>query len=309
MSKFTTFLLPLLLLSTSIFAQKQLVWGQDEKYPLYTDLDSHKVAAQIKHQTFGHFHPEHNLEFRAYLQPYAEKGDPLAEYLYAQTYDLFPFGLGTKEDAVIALDYYHRAAAHDYADAEIMLYGIYHYSFMGVMPNPLKAMYHLRRAIVFGDKGNKSDMLRRLAGAFDGDGATGINPEFPVVQFNVDSTIFYLEEALRFEPDDSWTLDFLASVYAKQGNYDKAAAMYLQSDNTATNIKVAEWYIRGEKVNKDVAKGLQILHGACETVTNMKQQYMGVQHPVHFLNYLYKCEGLVTKEQVGKYWEEHFMCP
>ncbi len=310
MSKTIVFLISLLLLSNGLWAQQQLVWGQDEKYPLYTDLDSSKVAHYIGGQSFGHFHEEDNLAFREYLAPFVKKGDPMAEYLYAQTYDLFPYGLGTPADAEVALKYYKKAAAHNYADAEIMLFGIYRYAFMGVAANPQQAKYHLHRAIEFGDTGNKASMLERMAGAFyASDGETGVNADFPVFTYNTDSTIYYLNEVLKYEPDNTWALDFLGSIYEKKEQYVDAAAIYLQSDNINSKIMVAEWYIRGEKLDKDIDKGLTMLFETGEIVQNMEQQFMGVRHPIHLLNHLYECDGLLTKKQIGKFWMEHFHCP
>ena len=194
------------------------------------------------------------------------------------------------------------------ADAEFDLFGTYRYGFMKVPIDYDKALDYMYRVLLHGDAKNKFNMARFLAGAFySNKWQKGINKDFPVITYNLDSTEYYVRLALELKPNDSNNLVFLGSIYAEKGNYPDAINCYLQSDNISFHIKAAEWMIKGEGIEKDVERGLQIFYDSIEKV-NKITSYMST-HPRIPLNKLYYCDQVLTKEQLKDYLYPYFDCP
>ena len=302
------FLLPILFL-TNLAIGQILLTEQHEKYPLYTQLDSQTMAPYQNLFDFGKFNMDTCLAFREIIKPFADQNDPLALYLYGKSYDLFPFGLGDSTSALIALDYYNKSAEQNYVLAHFILYGTYRYSFMNVPKDPEKSVKALRNVLKYGNNSIKANGFRQMAGLFYGKDTSALHhPDFTNITYNIDSTIYYLNQSLELEPNDTWSLDYLGYLYTTQKLYDTASTYYLRSDNIQSKLKVAQWLIKGTFIEKDVDRGLEIIYQAIEALKDEKG-YMGAVHPLFLINYLHHCEKIISKEQVGPHFQETFICP
>ena len=136
--------------------------------------------------------------------------------------------------------------------------------------------------------------------------------ELTTIKPNKDSVLHYLEQALVYSPNDTWVLDYAGGTYEEMGNYEKAIAYLLRSDNEQSHIKVARWYMEGTQVKKDVNRALQILYKAADTVIKLYgkdlEGYMGGRNPLHVLNDWYSCKKWITREQLGNYFDPNWMC-
>ena len=274
----------LLLWVLSSFAQKVLIDSQSEDFPLYTELDSSLLAPYNGLFRFGAFDMVKCIRFRQFLEPYVLKEDPQALYLYARSFDLFEFGLGDLESAKIALKYYKKAETKGYSIAALDLAGVYRYNFMNLGDNNKeRANTYLSRAIKHGNNSIKVKAMKQILVNFK-----DIQP---------DSTIYYLEKIIRLAPHDTWSIDYLASLYEKKGDYQKAAQFLRQSNNINSQLKLAEWLIEGKNIKQDIEQGLHIIYTMYDKIST-KDSYMGSKNPVLILCKYYRCQKLITKEQL-----------
>lgn len=287
--------------------------GQDKDFPIETLLDTNQLNTYKHVFNFETFKKKDVIQLRQFLQPYVDKEDTYAMYLYAKTYDLFEFGVGTPKEADTALLYYQKASEKNLAIADYFLSKLYEYGFMNVPPNADKAMLYLQKALLHGDSLLKSDVYGRLASIYRDDKTDDVKPNFSTqIKPNNDSCIFFLEKAVSLNPKNTWAIDWLASIYEDKKKYKEATEMYLQSDNENSILKVAKWLIEGKYIPKDVQRGLKLIFPIAEKINKEypypDNNYMGGTHPVEFLNNLAHCEQLLTKEQIGKYWVANFIC-
>lgn len=279
--------------------------GQDSAFALYSQIDTvqwKKYSAAFDFETFD-LKRIHQL--RQTLQTYLPKQDPLAEFLYAASMDLYPYGHGKPNEAAVALKYYTKAADKGLVLAEKLLFDMYRYGLMEQPRNEKKALAYLLRVIQHGDGDYKAKSYSDLATLFE-------SGEFTTIKPNKDSVLYYLERALVFTPNDTWVLDYAGGTYEEKGNYPKAITYLLRSDNEQSHIKVARWLIEGTQVQKDVNRALQILYKAADKVIKAygeeQEGYMGGSNPVHVLNDWYHCKKWITRQQVGKYYDENWIC-
>ena len=264
---------------------QHLVPKQGRDFPLYTYLDSVALLPFDNLFQFGAYNHEKCLEFRQFLKPYVEEDDPHAMYMYAKTFDLFPFGLGDSNSAEIALQYYEKAALLNHASAEFDLFGVYAYSFMNQPVDKEKAIKYLRAAIFHGDEETKLNGYRFLIAALAEKNITK------------DSTVYYLEKILSLDARNTYALDYLGSIYAEKNDYPKAAAYYLRSDNENSQLTAAQWMIEGEVLEQDIEGGLEIIYRMYDKISIM-EGYMGSMDPVFLLCQFYKCKKIINKEQL-----------
>ena len=282
---------------------------QSVDYSIYSQLDSQIFVRAREIFKWSSFNKDSCLAFREELIPFLQKEDPLAFYLYGQTFDLFPFGLGNPEDAKIALKYYRKAADLGLATAEILLHDIYRYRLMNIPTDYNLSYRYLQLAGKHGSPALRAEVYRRMAGLYYSHKEEPIpNPRFPIVNLNIDSTLYYYQKSLALEPDHSWTLDNVGHLYEAKEAYGQAMTYFLQSDNLQSHLKVATWLIHGKKVPADKSKALDLIKNAIEEVKD-DPQYMGVIHPLTLINQLYYCEQKLTKEEVGEYLKATIYCP
>jgi hypothetical protein len=74
-----------------------------------------------------------------------------------------------------------------------------------------KAFSYLMRVIQHGNAVYKARGYSDLAGLFD-------SVEVSFVKSNKDAVLFCLEKALTYTPDDTWILDYAASIYEGRHN-------------------------------------------------------------------------------------------
>lgn len=281
---------------------------QDSAFTIQTLIDSNELKKYDNVFNFNHFKKDSVILLRNFLKPYVDKNDIYAYALYAKTYDLFPFGIGTSEDASIALSYYKKAAEKNLAIAEYFLYQTYRHSFMGVQPNAQLSLAYLHRAIIHGYNELKSEAYGELAGIYD----ISQNDTFfsTIIKPNNDSSILYLKKSTNLNPKNTWAMDYLASMYEDKKMYQESMNIYLKSDNEQSILKVAEWLIEGKYVTKNVEKGLKLIYPIAAKIQKEYPDgsYMGGTNPIYQLNDLYKCKKLITKAQVGKYLIPNWIC-
>lgn len=288
---------------------KYAIKSQDSHFTLYSSVDTNLIKKFSKTFRFGYFKKENVLPLRKKLIPYLNQKDPYATYLYARTYDLFEFGLGNQKQADTALIYYTKAADMNFADAEMFLYKLYRYRFMSVMENDSLSYQYLKRAYLHGDSIMKSQVCQELAFDYGSNDSTDKFTQY--IGANKDSCLWYLQQSVKFDPKNSSSLDYLGDIYEEKKMYDEAMNTFLKSDNEQMTLKVAKWLIEGDKVKKDVEKGLNMIYKVAEKVKQMEVKgdgYMGVTHPIHLLNDFFWCKKLITREQVEKYIIENWPC-
>lgn len=296
-------------LATTVNSQiKYLIPTQDTAYPLFTAIDTNQLKEYDKIFDFKTFIEDTTNLAKLYalrkeLESHAMQGDPLGELLYAKTFDLYEYGMGNPDDAKIALEYYSKSAARNLAEAEIFLFRLYRYGFMNVKVDISKSLNYLNNAVEHGNASIKSTGYKELASIF-------YNAEdIPGIKADTTKTIVYLQKAIQYNPADARAMDFLGSIYADEQLFDQALVWKLKTDNRSMNVEAAEWLIEGKKVKKDVEKGLRILYNLAELFTEEENGCGADCDPIYILNKLYHWDHLISREQVGKYYEPNFIPP
>lgn len=283
-----------LFFTIGIKAQKKFkIPGQDPEYPLYTEIDTADLRQFEGAFKFPMESTDKIFEFRDFLWPYIAKLDPFAEFLLARTFDLYPYGFGDSISADYAMVLYKRAADRNLAEAENFLYNTYKSGFMTLEENDSIAYIYLKRFMLHGDSGFKARGYRNLASMY-------YRGDFYNIKADTLKTIENLELSLKFDSTDTWTIDFLAGLYADQGDYDKAIRFYLKSDNDQSRLKVANWFINGIHVEKDFDRGLGIL--LKELRKNPNNWEMRTYDALEMINRLY-CKKKITRAQLGDFYK------
>lgn len=199
-------------LITPISAQT-LVSGQDESMPLYTELTDEILTPYNSLFTKDGFDLEGIKGMRMFLKPYAKNGDPIGMLMYAKAHDLYPFKKGNKADALVALEYFKKASDAGLADASFILYGHYRNGYMNLPKDSHRALVYLHKTIQQGNSNVKAAMLTGLARLHQSsNGETGVNSSFPAVKYNPTMVKHYLQEAVKYNPNNSWAKTELATL-------------------------------------------------------------------------------------------------
>ncbi|NJO90424.1 MAG: sel1 repeat family protein [Chloroflexia bacterium] len=275
--------------------------GQSKEYPLYTAVDTADIAKYRERLSFLGFSMENLLEYRNFARTYAYSNDPLGEYIYASTFDLYPFGLGDAISADTAMVYYKRAADKNLALAEEFLFTAYKYGLMTIEEDSKTALEYLERLMLHGDSSYKANAYRQVALLY-------YNGNFKEIKVDTIKTKENLELSLKYDSTDTWTIDFLGGIYEDEADYEKAIELLLKSGNSQSHLKVAEWLVDGEKVKKDFERGLSIILSEAEKLINSDinvYQYMAARNPVFMLNDLYQSKQ-ITRDQLGEFYLENY---
>lgn len=282
------------------------VTGQNKSYPLYTQIDSNRIT-QIRNSKANDIAKEQLM--REYLKPLCDKNDALSCYLLAVTHDKFSYGRGNPEDAKIALALYKKAADGKLAAACMFLYHLYRYNFMNTPMDAKQSLHYLHEGITYGDDHTRAKGYRELAGIFYQRTGEDFKEEFKGMKADRDSVKYYLQRSLDLEPKDTWTLDFMGSLYEDEKDYKTASNFYIQSTNENSTLKVANWLARGKKLPKDTETAMAIVW---EVMAEYQKQYgndkekilqnMGTYNPLIMLNIFYKCYSIIPKPHIGA-WE------
>lgn len=222
-----------LVASIATAAPRRSIPGQAASVPLTTALrvqDERAIAAALR---FDHFDRAGVLRFRTQLAPLADAGDPLAQLYLARVYDLFPFGLGTPDDAARAITWYTRAADQHLAAAEHFLAQAYEHEHLGVPRDRPRAYAFLQRAYADSSGALRAQTCLALAGLH-------LHPDAPSpVTPDPAAGLAYLEEALRVEPTNQQAIDWLVDLASTRGDRDRLRALAPRSRNAALLERVA----------------------------------------------------------------------
>lgn len=231
----------LLALCLSGFASAQTTFplpGQAAKYPLTTRITPAEAQAfaRVLDVGLGKVEVQRLPGWRTKLAARAKAGDPLAQFMYARTYDLFTTGQGTPQDARVAMQWYTKAADQKFASAELFLFNVYEYSLLGQPKNPRLAARYLQRAYQHSGGSVRAEAALELA--------RQTNPEredfrLPGFQPSAKQTRAYLEEILKLEPKDTTALDWLMGIYLDSHDYSRALEMARRTDNSAMWVQMA----------------------------------------------------------------------
>lgn len=190
-----------------------LVNSQDANLPLYTELSDDILRPYNKLFSKADFSLEGMMAFREFLKPYAKKGDPIGMFMYAKAHDLYPFKKGSKKDGLVALEYFEKASNLGLADASYVLYGHYRNGHMNMPKDSFKSLEYLHKAIEQGTNTSKAALLNGLAKLYHSEtGEQGVNKSFPAVNYNIESTKHYLQEAIKYNPNNSFAKGYLAEL-------------------------------------------------------------------------------------------------
>ncbi len=283
------------LILTNAIAQKTAIPNQDPAYLLYTYIDTVAIKKYKDVLRAFDYDPKLLPEYKKFLEPYLNKNDAYAEFLYASCFDLYQYSNGNAEDAKIAFKHYTIAADLHYAEADLFLYNLYRYTFMGVTKDMDKAIFHLKQAGKEGGSVIALKVYSELAGLYyAGESDWEVKPD-------TSKAIDYLQKVLALDPKDTWAMDYLSSMYEAKGRYEEAFQLSLKSNNSQSKIQAASWLIEGKYVKKDITAGLKILYEEADKILPNYSDYMGSVNPVYYLNELYRCKRLITEQQLGKY--------
>lgn len=285
---------------------------QNQHYPLYSRLDSIKM---INIRNSGESPENKEKMMRQYLQPFCDSNDALACYLLATTYDKFTIGMGTKADAEIAAKYYIKAADGKLADACYFLYEMYRYQFMNQPVNDKLSLHYLLEARKYGTASIQVQCLRELAGIYYPRKENHNQSDMKGMKANLDSTKYFLSESLKIDSNDTWTLDFIGSIYENEKNYSRAFTYYIGSKNENSLLKVANWLATGKKIKKNTPLAVSIVKQVLDTLVKENgytpqtiYNYMGSYNPVVLLNVFYTCYKIITKNEVGQWYSNTISC-
>ncbi len=298
----TLTILIFLLTNNNISGQKTIsIPGQSKDFQLFTAIDTSDLGKYRKALSFLNFSMDKLIEYRNFARPYAYANDPLGEYIYANTFDLYPYGLGDSISADTAILYYKKAADKNLALAEEFLFTAYKYGLMTIERDSKTALEYLERFMLHGDSSYKANAYRQMALLY-------YNGNFKEIQVDTIKTMENLELSLKYDSTDTWTIDFLGGIYEDGSRYEEAIELLLQSGNAQSHLKVAEWLIKGKKVEKDFERGLTIIFNEAEKLVKSGinvHQYMTTKNPVFILNDLYQSK-LITREQLGRFYLENY---
>ncbi|MHA0035170.1 tetratricopeptide repeat protein [Deinococcus sp. PESE-13] len=231
----------LLALCLSGFASAQTTFplpGQAAQYPLTTRITpvEAQAFARVLDVGLGKVEVQRLPGWRTKLAARAKANDPLAQFMYARTYDLFTTGQGTPQDARVAMQWYTKAADQKFASVELFLFNVYEYSLLGQPKNPKLAARYLQRAYQHSGGSVRAEAALELARQTNPERE---DPRLPGFQASAKQTRAYLEEILKLEPKDTTALDWLMGIYLDSHDYSRALEMARRTDNSAMWVQMA----------------------------------------------------------------------
>lgn len=292
-------LIPALLLGAAGAQVARPLNTQDPRYPLVTRVTSGQVLAfyaAFPQGLTAELNTKAVAAQRQVVLPLARAGDPLAQYLVGQTFDLFEYGKGTPQDARIAMEWYRRAADQHFATAEQLLSQVYTYSLLGQPRNLTWAGNYLQRAYVHGSADIKADSLIEMARQSDPTRDAG-DLRYPGFSASRKQTRQYLVNALKYRPDDTTALDWLGTLAAEDGEFRQAVAYAERSDNLMGWIEAGRWLQTGKPgLPADPTRALALFRRAM-TVMRRGSDYESEMYTVHMGLFEMECQGALRRAQ------------
>jgi hypothetical protein len=267
----------LALLVHAAVAEARPVPDQAQDVPLATGVTEAEIADLDRAFSFGRFDLARVVALRETFLGRAQAGDPVAQFLYARTFDLFEVGQGTPEGAKTALEWYQRAADQKYASAELFLHHVYRYSLLQVPEDRERARAYLERARRHAAGHLRVQALLELAHGGD--------------------TIALLEEAHRIEPTDGTTNDWLYAEYAQAGKVEAAIAIAGQSANPTVLAAAGKLCVE----RRDLGRALPLLRRAAAGELAAGND---AEMPALMLLYQLVCQKKLTRANLGALYQQ-----
>ncbi len=339
-----------LLLTPFLTTAQTAVPNQSDNYPLYTDLDTtyfNNVQITTRDKDWNmNVNVKTLLEYKQRLEPFLEKNDPWAIYLYAECHCHLvntEFNYNTADldkDVDISTDtsyllnqkkclkYLQRADGMNVAWATWILYNEYRMSDW-LTNNDKVAWHYLQKTVKSGDHKLKAFAYAQLSNLYlPNNNEAGKNPDFPVVHYDIDKGLHY--NMLYYELNPNKDMKVLAEQYRKYGRFDEAIDIYLRSKDwrmhyAAGAALILGYFVKDELVTQDKKRGLGIIHNLIKQESTKPNggQSARMISLLNRLHYCYcdefsdlygsgeseECPELISKEDVGKYYIENFNCP
>ncbi len=293
--------------------------GQDKEFSVQTTINPKKLKQYENLYTGYNYKADSVKLFRRFLQPYIDKGDAYAMFLYAINFRLAhgsflrsPF---IDNDTITqnALKYFHNASNQNIASADYELYEIYRYGYMYESINHSKAYQFLKKAILHGDAKIKTYSYVELAEIFN----PASEDSFKTAEVipNDDSCIFYLKKILSIDPQDFVAISTLTDKYIERKEFEKMFNLLIESGQSDLVYTAAVWLIEGKYTEKQIDRGIKLLHSlAAKYLQKYPDYYKKIPavndyyeiDPIWRLNELY-VDKKITKQQVGKFYNG-FLC-
>lgn len=279
--------------------QKWLVDGQDSAFPVYTNVDTNVL------KKYGQkYDVEQVIYLQKYLQPFINKNDAFATFLYAETFGAyFPSQKNTKELSTLILNFYKYAADMNIAKANFTLHEIYRYGYLQQKIDAKASLKYLRRCIIYGNNIIKSRGYEELGKIFHPKDDT---PEFSVaIKKNEDSSIYYLQKSIEYDIGNTSTIQALGMLYLHKEDFKKAFEVFSLSQHPEDILYIAKWLIEGEHIPKDINKGLSLIYPLAkkekEHYDNIHDDYEYTNcEAILLLNHYYE-NNIISKEQLSPF--------
>jgi len=280
-----------------------LITGQNPNYPLYTILDTSilkEMYGILFYSEEEFYSKEEILAQRTYLEPFAKKGDALAQFLYSEA--LNPANHQQLIDYDNYLYYLRKSALLGFWKA--------HKSLAKWHENELltqKQFYHIQQYRRLVNDKFKSGVYAELAKFHQK------NPS--VTEHYIDSTIYYYEAAIasskahKNEGESFPLIDKigfpLAKLHFEQQNYDRAfdllAHEWIGYDKSfRIAIQYLETIPNQPSITRD--KAVKVLLEKTKNAIFYKEWMIAKLNELHF------CKQLLTQVEISEYYQRNTKC-
>lgn len=285
---------------------KYPVLGQNANYPLFTQYSTAEITSFKQVFVFDKFRIENALRLRKQLAPAAAKGDVIAQYYTAKTFDWYEFGRGNPKDIPTAMNWYIKVANQNYAESEFFLYQVFRYQLMNNKKDDAKAKVWLLRANQHA--GNTLAARVSLELARLNDSTRPADEHLSTLKPQQQKVESYIRHALQFDPNNQQAIDWLSSLLLTQKRYTEAASFMQRSQNYTLWIKLAELYETGlgVKVNYTQAAKWYLMAALAERKSDFYPVDAGHIYLLKTVNNLYRmlCQQKITRSQVGSLYTD-----
>lgn len=244
--------LSIILFSNTLAAQTRYTSEQDSSYPILTHVDTTYLFSWLESLE----EKDSITELMNYLTKKPLKNDPIANFILAKLYQNFwhTYGLveNQKKSKLASYKYFKTAAKGNLALANMEMYYIYFFTDGIRAGNERKMFYYLDRVAQYGDNRLKAIAYDKMARNYYDDENKS--------ETNMESTLNYLFEALKYDSTNTGIIDFISSIYYELGKYEDCLEYALKSTNSQSQLKAALMLIEGEKLPMDKEKGLRIVY-------------------------------------------------
>ncbi len=283
--------------------------GQDSAYPVHTIIDSNELKKYANIMDFGcEFMHVNNygkldsfLTFRDFLQPYVEKEDPYALYLYGRTFPSNHYNWTNPDTQETIAGYYEKASRQNLAMADYAQKALFETSLIrGYLDSSqVDCVKFLKKSLQHGDNYIKSLACWEMVDFF----SSNFLP--PYFEENDDSCIYYLQMAVKYNPKNNHAIKYLGYLYEKNKMYQQAFDTYLMSSDQDDILKMTYWLVEGKKIKKDIERALSIIYPYAKDAKEKysKDHYDNYLHninPVYLLNNLYVTKK-ISRHQIGEF--------